>query len=343
MTISRYSIIATVLILLLILLFFFDIILGSVDISFIELWNFVQLKDVDANTEAILLKFRLPKAVTAIFAGIALSVSGLQMQTVFRNPLAGPYVLGISAGASLGVALIVLLGQQFFWMQSTDFLGNSLLILFAWLGSAFVMFIILFVSMRVRDVLIILILGMMFGSGISAIVSILQYFSNESDLKVFVIWTMGSLSGITISQLYIFIPIVILGVFIVLLSVKSLNAMLLGEDYAQTLGINLRMWRIIIFFSTSILAGTVTAFCGPIGFIGIAVPHVTRILLQTSDHRHLLWGTSLIGANMLLFSDIIAQLPGVNMSLPINSITAILGIPIVIWIILSASKRSSFI
>lgn len=328
--------------LLLTALFVLDIILGSVQISVKEVFNVLFTNNTDhPEYSTILYRFRLPKALTALFAGFALSVSGLQMQTVFRNPLAGPFVLGISAGASLGVALLVMGLSAFTVVSEIGVLGNWSVVTAAWLGSGLILFLILAVSARLKDIMTILILGIMFGSATSALVNILQYFSNESMLKAFIVWTMGSLGGVSLSQLNVLIPSVIIGLIISFLLIKVLNAMLVGENYARSMGLNIRLSRIFIFFSTSLLAGTVTAFCGPIGFIGIAVPHIARIVFKTANHKILLPGTMLIGGIVLLLSDIISQLPGYEKTLPINSITALVGIPIVIWIIIRNQKMST--
>lgn len=289
----------------------------------------------------IIYKFRIPKALTAIFAGFALSVSGLQMQTIFKNPLAGPYVLGISSGASLGVAILVMGVSTFSVVSQFGVLGNWMIVISAWLGSGLILFLILAISIRVKDIMTILILGIMFGSATSAIVNILQYFSNESMLKAFIVWTMGSLGGVSMAQLNVLIPSVIIGLIISLLSIKVLNAMLVGENYAKSMGLNIRLSRFLIFFSTSLLAGSVTAFCGPIGFIGIAVPHIARMVFKTANHKILLPGSMMMGGAILLLSDIIAQLPGQENTLPINSITALVGIPVVIWIIIRNQKIST--
>jgi len=283
----------------------------------------------------------LPKALTALFAGFAISVSGLQMQTVFRNPLAGPFVLGISAGASLGVAILVMGLSAFTVVSEFGVLGNWSIVTAAWIGSGLILFLILIISSRVKDIMTILILGIMFGSATSALVNILQYFSNESMLKAFVVWTMGSLGGVSLAQLKVLIPSVVLGLIVTFMLIKILNAMLVGENYAKSMGLNVGLSRFLIFFSTSLLAGTVTAFCGPIGFIGIAVPHIARIVFKTANHKILLPGKMIIGGIVLLLSDIIAQLPGHDKTLPINSITALVGIPIVIWIIIRNQKLAS--
>lgn len=258
--------------------------------------------------------------MVALLAGAALSVSGLQMQTLFRNPLAGPYVLGISSGASLGVALVVLAG-----------VGSSIGIAgAAWLGAALVLVVIAAVGHRIKDIMVILILGMMFSSGVGAIVQILQYLSKEESLKAFVIWTMGSLGDVTFDQLAMLIPSIIAGLLLAVVTIKPLNLLLFGEEYAVTMGLNIRRSRGLLFLSTTLLAGTVTAFCGPIGFIGLAMPHVTRMLFRNSDHRVLVPGTVLSGAAVLLLCDLVSKM----FTLPINAITALLGIPIVVWVVL---------
>ena len=278
-------------------------------------------------TAKIIINIRLVKAVVALLAGAALSVSGLQMQTLFRNPLAGPYVLGISSGASLGVALVVLAG-----------IGSSIGVAgAAWIGAGAVLLIIAAVGHRIKDIMVILILGMMFSSGVSAIVQILQYISKEEALKAFVIWTMGSLGDVTLTQLCILVPAVTVGLVLAVVCIKPLNMLLFGEEYAVTMGLNIRRSRRLLFLSTTLLAGTVTAFCGPIGFIGLAMPHVTRMLFRNSDHRVLVPGTVLTGASVLLLCDLVSKL----FTLPINAITALLGIPIVVWVVLRNKSMSA--
>ncbi len=331
------TLIFTTLVILLIGIFILDIMLGSVSIKPAEIIRaFFARTDSEINT--IIFKFRLPKALTALAAGIALSLSGLQMQTLFRNPMAGPYVLGVSSGASLGVALVILGFSARFVPGNIQSLGNWALVVSAWIGAGSVMMLIMFISSRIRDIMTILILGIMLASGISAIVSIMQYFSNETMLKAYVIWTMGSLGNLSAGQLKVLTTTVAAGMILSLASVKMLNALLLGENYAVSIGLNLQFSRIVIFGCTSILAGSVTAFCGPIGFIGIAVPHIARNLFRTSDHKILVPGTILAGGVVMLASDIISQLPGSVNILPVNSVTSLIGIPIVIWIILRNKK-----
>jgi iron complex transport system permease protein len=333
------KIVFSALFLLVVILFVLDIFFGSVSIRPSDVFRAI-FHSSDSGIQTIILKFRLPKALTAIIVGIALSLSGLQMQTVFRNPMAGPYVLGISSGASLGVAFVILGFSSHLTPGNTQALGNWALVIASWLGAGAVMLIIMFISARVSDIMTVLILGIMLSSGISAIVSIMQYFSSETLLKAYIIWTMGSLGNLTSQQLQVLMISVSVGVLLNLLSVKMLNALLLGESYATSIGLNVRFARLIIFAGTSILAGSVTAFCGPIGFIGIAVPHIARIVFRTSDHKILIPATILIGGCVMLLSDIISQLPGSDNVLPVNSITSLVGIPVVIWVILRNKKLS---
>jgi len=325
-----------------VLLFILDIFFGSLLIPFKTILHAMSgTGNVNPEIKSIILDFRLPKAITAVMAGMALSISGLQMQTIFRNPLAGPYVLGISAGASLGVAILVLGFSSVFTLGLFTISGSWALVIVAWLGSALVLFLILAVSVRIKDILTILILGMLFGSASSAIVNILQYFSNESLLKSFVIWTMGSLGSVTSSQLNVLIPSVLVGLILSFFTVKSLDVMLLGEQYAKSMGLRVRNARFLVFTSTSILTGSITAFCGPIGFIGIVVPHIGRLLFKTARHKILIPSSLLLGSIVMLFSDIVSQMPGYDSTLPINSVTALVGIPVIIWIILKNRKFSS--
>jgi iron complex transport system permease protein len=316
-----------------------DIFLGSVSIKASEVIKAI-FTHADSNFETIILKFRLPKAITALTVGVALSLSGLQMQTVFRNPMAGPYVLGISSGASLGVAFVILGFSSSITPDSLNGLGNWILVAASWAGAGAVMLLIMVISSKVKDIMTILILGIMLSSGISAVVTIMQYFSNETMLKAYVIWTMGSLGNLTSSQLNVLLISASAGVILSLFSSKMLNALLLGENYAGSIGLNVKFARVVIFICTSILAGSVTAFCGPIGFIGIAVPHIVRILFKTSDHKILIPGTILMGGAVMLISDIISQLPGSENVLPVNAVTSLIGIPVVIWVIMRNRKYS---
>ena len=317
---SRSAILFAMLAALTLFLFLLDLAVGAVAVPLGDVWAALTGGDCPRATAKIILNIRLIKAVVALLAGAALSVSGLQMQTLFRNPLAGPYVLGISSGASLGVALVVLAG----FGSSIGIAGA------AWLGAALVLVVIAAVGHRIKDIMVILILGMMFSSGVGAIVQILQYLSKEESLKAFVIWTMGSLGDVTFDQLAVLVPSIIAGLLLAVVTIKPLNLLLFGEEYAVTMGLNIRRSRGLLFLSTTLLAGTVTAFCGPIGFIGLAMPHVTRMLFRNSDHRVLVPGTVLSGAAVLLLCDLFSKL----FPLPINAITALLGIPIVVWVVL---------
>ena len=326
------------LIILLVLLFIGDLLLGSVNIPLKTVMSVLTGNGNNIQEETLIINFRLPKAIVAVLAGAALSCSGLQMQTLFRNPLAGPYVLGISSGASLGVA-IFLLGAPLFGMTFTsEIVRNIGIIGAAWIGAAAILFVIMAVSGRIKDIMAILILGMMFGSAASALVEILQYLSPDSALKSFVIWTMGSLGGVTNAQLHIMSWAVIAGLIISIYLIKPLNLLLLGENYARTMGLNIQLTRMMMFISTILLAGTITAFCGPIGFIGIAVPHITRMLFANADHKILMPASMLAGSVIMLFCDIIAQLPGYEMVLPINTVTALIGIPVIIAVIVRNKK-----
>jgi len=259
------------------------------------------------------------------------------MQTLFRNPLAGPYILGISSGAGLGVAIFIM-GLSFLGVSAVGLPTNSGIILSSILGSFTVLAILLSIINRLRDIMTVLILGIMIGSVITAIIGIIQYFSQNAQLKSFIMWTMGDLSSVSHSQLVILTPIIIIGLVFSFIASKSLNAYLLGEEYATSLGVNIKKSRVLIILITSILTGSITAYCGPIGFVGIVIPHLARMVSNSSDHRILIPLSILFGVNVLLIADIISQLPGFDQSLPINSITSLIGIPFIIWIILKNKK-----
>ena len=319
MTARRTTFLFTALGLLTAALFIADLAVGSVAVPLGDVWAALTGGSCDPATSDIILKIRLLKAVTALFAGAALAAGGLEMQTLFRNPLAGPYVLGVSSGAGLGVALF-LLGAPLLGVAGHSFVRSLGVAGAAWLGS---------VSRRIKDIMVILILGMMLGSGISSVVEILQYLSSEAALKSFVIWTMGSLGDVTGSQLALLLPVVTAGLALAVAVIKPLNLLLLGENYARTMGLNVQRTRTLIFLSTVLLAGTVTAFCGPVGFIGLAVPHLARMLFASADHRILMPGSMLAGAALLLVCDLVAK----SLALPINTITALMGIPVVIVVV----------
>lgn len=309
-------------------LFAADIAVGSVSIPIRDVWAALTGGECDPTTARIIRDIRLMKAVVALVAGAALAVSGLQMQTLFRNPMAGPYVLGVSSGASLGVAIFILGAPMagltgHAWLSSLGVAGA------AWIGAAATLALVAAISTRIKDIMVILILGMMISSGVSAIVQILQYLSAEEALKSFVVWTMGSLGDVTSTQLALLLPAVAAGAALGVAAIKSLNMLLLGENYARSMGLDLRRSRSIILLSTTLLAGTVTAFCGPIGFIGLAMPHVARVIFRNADHRTLMPAAALTGAASLLLCDMVAKL----LALPVNSITALLGIPVVVWVV----------
>ncbi len=322
-----------------------DLILGSVSIPSEKVMAILMGEDVKTSWNYIILNFRLPKAFTAILVGAGLSVSGLMMQTLFRNPLAGPYVLGISSGASLGVALMVmasvLLPGVFGVIYS--FLGSWALVVSAIVGASIIFIIIGMASIRISDSVSLLIIGIMFGSITGAVVNILQYFSDPEQLQSFIVWTFGSLSGVTWNEMQLMAPVVILGLLLSFVLIKPMDALLLGENYARGVGISVNRTRIWVIISTALVAGTLTAFAGPIAFIGVAVPHMARAIFGTASHKVLLPAVILIGAALMLVCDILSQVPGNQTTLPINSVTAIFGGPVVIWVIVrSRSVKASF-
>ncbi|WP_288352127.1 iron ABC transporter permease [uncultured Alistipes sp.] len=332
---SRSALVFVLLALATAALFAADLAVGSVALSPGEVWGALTGAESDPTVRNIVLNIRLLKAVTALLAGAALAAAGLQMQTLFRNPLAGPYVLGVSAGASLGVALF-LLGAPLLGIAGHSVVRSLGVAGAAWLGSAAVLAVVMAVSRRIHDIMVILILGIMFGSGIGAVVEIMQYLSNEAALKSFVVWTMGSLGDVTGPQLALLAPVVCVGLVLAVLVIKPLDLLLLGENYARTMGLHIPRARALIFLSTILLAGTVTAFCGPVGFVGLAVPHIARMLFRRADHRTLMPASMLAGASLLLGCDLLAK----TLALPINSITALMGIPVVILVVVR--NRSFF-
>lgn len=325
---SRNAILFTTLSAAVLALFAADLATGPVGISLRDVLAALTGGGCDDNIRRIVVDIRLTKAVMSLLAGAALSVSGLQMQTMFRNPLAGPYVLGVSAGASFGVALF-LLGAPLMGLASHPAMQTLGTAGAAWIGAAAVLLLIMALGRRIKDIMVILILGMMLSSAVSAAVEIMQYLSNEAALKTFVVWTMGSLGNITAEELAIVAPAILVGIVLSVSAIKPMNMLLLGEGYARTMGLNVVRTRRTVFLSTTLLAGTVTAFCGPIGFVGLAVPHLARMAFASADHRVLLPASALMGMAMLLLCDIIAK----SLTLPINSITALMGIPVVIYIV----------
>jgi len=324
--------------------FLLSLTLGSVEIPLRDIARILVGEEPARSTwTTIVLKFRLPKAITATLAGAALAVAGLQMQTLFRNPLADPFVLGINSGASLGVALVVLSVcvagvSATSMLAGLGLLGNFGLTLAASLGAGLVLGLMLLVARRVASTTTLLIMGLMVGYATSALVSLLLYFSIAERIQAYINWTFGSFGGVTWSQLHALAPVVLLALAVAMALAKPLNALLLGETYAQTMGLNVRRARLAIILSAAVLAGAVTAFCGPIGFLGIAVPHLARNLFRSSDHRLLLPACALLGALLALVADIIAQTPGTQTVLPLNAVTALIGAPVVAWVILRLSS-----
>ena len=321
--------------LFILLLVIADICLGSVYIPVKSiLYAIIGLEELKESWKVILFDIRIPRVLTTLVVGSGLSVSGLIMQSLFRNPLAGPYVLGISSGASLGVALTVLAGISL----GLSVLDGVVTLLAAMLGSGLVFIIILIAANRVRSSISLLIIGLMTASITGAIVSVLQYFSKAEDIQLYLLWTFGNLSSTTYQDLQILIPLVFGGILLSWIYMKPLNAYLLGEEYATTLGINIKTFRRVIIISASIIAGSITAYCGPIAFLGIAVPHLTRLTIQSANHKILIPATALSGIILLLICDIISQLPGSSYTLPINAVTSLIGAPVIIWVVISKGK-----
>ncbi len=336
---KRNTILFILLTLGLLLLFFVNISFGSITIPFKEIYRSLSGSQASKSTwEYIIINYRLPKAITAVLVGMGLSISGLLMQTLFRNPLAGPYVLGLSSGASLGVAFIIL-GAGFLPPFLSGILLSSYgIVLSSTVGSTVVLLLVLLVSQQLRDTMAILIVGLMFGSFTSAIVGVLTYFSSAEQLQKFTFWSMGNLGNLSWSSIIILSISVAIGLLLSLLSIKPLNALLLGENYSKSMGLNFKKARLIIIFATSILAGSITAYAGPIAFVGLAVPHIAKLVFQTSNHSILYWSTLLLGAGIMLICDVVSQMPGMDITLPINAVTSIIGAPVVIWLLVR--KRS---
>ncbi len=330
---KRMTLAMSGLFILMILLFFADLLLGSTRLEASDVIRSL-LGQGTPGGEIIIMQFRLPKALTAILAGAAMSVSGLLMQTLFRNPLAGPDVLGVSSGAGLGVALTLLTITPLISLPEGSAFAGWGIIIAAWAGAGAVMMIIMVVSTHMRDIMTVLIVGLLLASAVSAVVTLLQYFSNEAMLRTYVIWTMGNLGNISYPQIRALALSTAAGLVISFVMVKPLNAMLLGETFSRTVGVRMQRTRVVLLAASSILAGSVTAFCGPLAFIGVAVPHIARLLLGTTDHRWLMPGVALSGAVIMLLSDIISSVPGGGHIIPVNTVTSLIGIPVVLWIIL---------
>ena len=325
---GRNTLLFSILFVLCILLFLADLAWGSINIPFREIMDVITGKGESINAE-ILLNFRLPKALTAILTGAALSVAGLMMQTLFRNPLAEPYILGVSSGASLGVALVTMASG---FLPLVLMNSGWAMILAAVIGGALVLFMVLGVSFRIQNAVSLLIVGIMFGTIAGSIVSVMQNFSNPDAIKLFIMWTFGSLSAVTWTYMQVLLPVILLGLLMAMLLHKRLDVLLLGDNYARGLGVSVIQTRFLIILSTGLLAGGITAFTGPIAFIGVAIPHIARGIFKTSIHKILIPATILCGASLLLICDILSQLP--TYTLPINTISSLFGAPIILWIIL---------
>jgi len=326
---SRISILFIGIAALTIILFIADLVFGSIHIPVKEVFAVFTGDNADTLNREILMNLRLPKAITAIIAGASLSVAGLLMQTLFRNPLADPYILGVSSGASLGVALITMASAV---LPAFLLASGWSMVLAAVLGAAFLLLMVMIVSFRIQNAVSLLIVGIMFGTVAGSVVSILQNFSNPDAVKLFVMWTFGSLSSVTWTYMQALVPVFAVGIFIAFYLQKNLDALLLGENYAQGLGVSIIRSRFLIVLATGLLAGGITAFTGPIAFVGVAVPHIARGIFRTSAHKILLPATILTGASLLLICDIVSQIPAYT--LPINTISSLFGAPVIIWIIL---------
>ena len=324
---------------LLVVLFFVNISLGSVSIPFDEIFTtFIGGKSTKVSWEIIILNFRLPKAITAILVGSGLSICGLLMQTLFRNPLAGPFVLGISSGASLGVAILILGSSVFGGFLLSASISNISLPIAASLGAFLVLSAVIIAANKVRNTMSILIIGLMFGSLTSAVISVLAYFSEAEQIQQYLFWSFGSLGNLSWNEIIVFILIYSIGILGTLSVIKPLNSFLLGENYAKSLGINIKKNRNIILLITSLLTGVITAFSGPIAFVGLAVPHIARLFFTTSNHKILIPAVAILGGIILLICDGIAQLPTSEYTLPINAITSLFGAPVVIWLLVRKKK-----
>ena len=329
------------LIVLIIVLFLLNIGFGSVSISINDIFKVLSGNVASkASYTSIIYKSRLPQTITAMLAGAGLAVGGLQMQTLFRNPLAGPSILGISSGAGLGVALVVLFAGNVLGVTISGYglLGHMTVVGAAFLGAFFILMLIVFFAQALRDNTILLIVGIMVGYATSAIIGVMKFYSPKEDVHAYVIWGLGSFSNVTWEHLMVLIPIVIVGLLMSLLLIKPLNVLVLGENYAENLGINIKHTRLFILCCTGILTAAITAFCGPIAFLGLAVPHLTKGLFRTSDQKILMPAVMFAGAVLALFCNLIARMPGFDGALPINVVTGLIGAPIVISVIIKRFK-----
>lgn len=336
---NTYTLSFILLAVLLVVCFGINISLGSVNIPFSETLNTIFGADTEKESWSYIVRnYRVPKALTAILSGSGLALSGLLMQTLFRNPLAGPFVLGISSGASLGAALLIMGSSLFSGIISFGVVNDVTLAIAASTGSFLVLLAVMTVAVKVKDTMTLLIIGLMFGSITAAIVSVLSYFTKAEQLQQYIYWSFGSLGNLSWLQLGLLSGIILTGIIISIASIKSLNAFLLGENYARSLGVNIRKYRMLIIIATGLLAGSITAFAGPIAFIGLAVPHLTRQIFNTTNHKVLVPAVLLYGAVLMLLCDTIAQLPSSAYVLPINAITSIIGAPVVIWLLVRKRK-----
>ncbi len=331
---NNYIIALIFLLLAVVLLTLLNLASGSVNIPVKDvvasLFNFEVTKD---SWKYIVLEYRLPKAVTAIITGSGLAVSGLLMQTLFRNPLAGPYVLGLSSGASLGVAIVYMGAGLFGGAFAALLLSKWSVVIASSLGSLLVLLAVMIASLKLRDTMAILIIGLMFASLTAAVVSVLSYFSPAADLQQYIFWSFGSLGNLSWEEVLVLSLFWCIGIILSITCIKNLNSLLLGEQYAKSLGVSIQSNRFLVIIATSLLAGSITAFAGPIAFVGLAVPHLIRQIIPTSNHSILIPAVILGGAVLMLLCDIAAQMPGTEFTLPINAITSIIGAPVVIWLL----------
>ena len=324
---------------MLVLCFILNISLGSVFIPIKKIaFTLIGDQNIKESWQYIVLNYRMPKAIVAVLVGGGLGVSGLLMQTLFRNPLAGPYVLGLSSGASLGVAIVILGASLFGGAFANFMLHKSSLIIASSIGSFLALLAVIIVSSKVKDTMAILIIGLMFASVTAALVNVLSYFSSAEELKRYVFWGFGSLGNLTWNELKFLGITFMIGIGLTIYSIKSLNILLLGDNYAQSLGLNLKKTRFIIIIATSVLAGSITAFVGPIAFVGLAIPHLTKLFFNTSNHNILIPAVILSGSILMLVCDSISQLPMIDFTLPINAITSLFGAPVVIWLLVRKKK-----
>ncbi|TVZ09439.1 iron complex transport system permease protein [Cellulophaga sp. RHA_52] len=336
---KKYTLAFIVLLAILVICFCVSISLGSVTIPFTDTLSVIFGGDLEKESWRYIIKnYRIPKALTAILTGSGLALSGLLMQTLFRNPLAGPFVLGISSGASLGAAILIMGASVLSGVFTFGVVNNVTLAIASSTGSFLVLLSVLVVAAKVKDTMALLIIGLMFGSITAAIVSVLSYFTDAEQLQQYIYWSFGSLGNLSWSQLGLLGTIVGIGIFISIFTIKSLNAFLLGENYARSLGVDIKKQRFLIIVATGLLAGGITAFAGPIAFIGLAVPHLTRQVFNTTNHKILIPAVLLYGAILMLLCDTIAQLPSSAYVLPINAITSIIGAPVVIWLLVRKKK-----